>query len=97
MNISIKMKLGIVVSSLASIILLMFFVTWNATSNQQDDGLVINLAGRQRMLSQKMTKEMLHYLAEKEKTGSRSKSPCDPPNSFTTCHKPASFFFLCRR
>jgi len=62
---SIKMKLGIVVTGLAAIVLLMFLVTWNATSAQENDGLVINLAGRQRMLSQKMTKEVLLFASKR--------------------------------
>lgn len=66
---SIKMKLGVVVGGLAGIILLMFLVTWNATSAQKDDGLVINLAGRQRMLSQKMTKEILNFETRRSQTG----------------------------
>lgn len=32
------------------------------TNGQKDDGLIVNLAGRQRMLSQKMTKETLIYI-----------------------------------
>lgn len=39
--------------------LLMFLVTLYSTDQQADDGLVINLAGRQRMLSQKMSKESM--------------------------------------
>ncbi len=38
-----------------------FLATWIVTSRQKADGLLINLAGRQRMLSQKMTKELLIY------------------------------------
>lgn len=37
----------------------MFAATWVVTSSQKDDSLVINLAGRQRMLSQKLAKETL--------------------------------------
>ncbi len=64
---SIKTKLGAAVGGLSFIILFMFLATWWITGKQQDDGLVINLAGRQRMLSQKMTKEFL--LNEIEKNG----------------------------
>jgi methyl-accepting chemotaxis protein len=39
--------------------LLMFLVTLYSTDQQANDGLVINLAGRQRMLSQKMSKESM--------------------------------------
>lgn len=43
------------------IIFSMFIITFSSTSHQKDDGLVINLAGRQRMLTQKMTKELLIF------------------------------------
>ena len=39
--------------------LAMFAATFYSTSQQEHDGLVINLAGRQRMLSQKIAKEAL--------------------------------------
>jgi len=32
-------------------------MTWNTVNNQKSDGKIINIAGKQRMLSQKMTKE----------------------------------------
>jgi PAS domain S-box-containing protein len=37
----------------------MFAATWLVSRDQRRDGLVINIAGRQRMLSQKMAKETL--------------------------------------
>ncbi|MCP4754857.1 MAG: methyl-accepting chemotaxis protein [Proteobacteria bacterium] len=40
----------------------MFITTLFTISKQKNDGLVINLAGRQRMLSQKMSKECLTYI-----------------------------------
>ncbi|MDC0336286.1 bacteriohemerythrin [Pseudodesulfovibrio sp.] len=43
------------------IIVGMFAATWVVTSSQKDDSLVINIAGRQRMLSQKLAKETLAY------------------------------------
>lgn len=43
------------------IIAAIFGATWIVTSSQHDDSLVINLAGRQRMLSQKLSKEVLAY------------------------------------
>jgi methyl-accepting chemotaxis protein len=55
---AIRYKLGLIVGGLFFIILFMFAVTWQTTSAQKDDSLVINLAGRQRMLSQKMSKEL---------------------------------------
>ena len=39
----------------------MFLETWWISGLQKNDGLVINLAGRQRMLTQKMTKELVFY------------------------------------
>ncbi len=42
--------------------LIMFFLSLSKLNGQKSTGLVINLAGRQRMLSQKMTKELLDYL-----------------------------------
>ena len=58
----IKYKLGLVAGGLSLIIVLMFAVTFYTTSQQKNDGLVINLAGRQRMLTQKMTKELFAYV-----------------------------------
>ena len=58
-NLSIKYKLGLIVGSLMVVIALMFILTLVATKQQKSDGLVINLAGRQRMLTQKMSKEAL--------------------------------------
>lgn len=49
------------VGALFCIGLTMFLATFFISSAQKDDGLVINLAGRQRMLSQKMAKEVLLY------------------------------------
>ncbi|MEJ2155241.1 MAG: methyl-accepting chemotaxis protein [Desulfobacteraceae bacterium] len=55
----IKFKLGFAATGLSLIVIVMFLTTWWMTSKQKDDGLIINLAGRQRMLTQKMTKEIL--------------------------------------
>jgi len=66
----IRYKLGLIVGGLSFIILSMFFVTWYTTSAQKADGLVINIAGRQRMLSQKMSKELFLFASvvdDKEK------------------------------
>ena len=67
MNISLKTKLGIllpmgVLLVMATIILSTFWVN----SRQKGYGQLINLSGRQRMLSQKMSKEILGILREKE-------------------------------
>ncbi len=66
---SIKSKLRLIVGGLVSIIIFMFSATYLNSKKQADDGLLINLAGRQRMLTQKMSKEVHHYLLLKEKTG----------------------------
>ncbi|MCG8616063.1 MAG: methyl-accepting chemotaxis protein [Desulfobacterales bacterium] len=58
----IRYKLGLIAGGLSCIIIAMFMVTWYTTSAQKADGLVINLAGRQRMLSQKMSKELFLYM-----------------------------------
>ncbi len=42
--------------------LLMFLLTFYTVSQQKYDGFVINLAGRQRMLSQRMSKECLTFI-----------------------------------
>ncbi len=50
---------------LALLVLLLgggFLVTMGILESQKDDGLLVNLAGRQRMLSQRMTKEFFAYL-----------------------------------
>ena len=65
----IKYKLGLITLGMSLIIIFMFLDTWWVTGKQKNDGLVINLAGRQRMLSQKMTKEILLFQMEKVQTG----------------------------
>ncbi|MDH4317466.1 MAG: methyl-accepting chemotaxis protein [Desulfobulbaceae bacterium] len=58
---SINFKLKLIVFSFAAIILIMFLATLFVTNKQKNDGLVINLAGRQRMLSQQMIKELYEF------------------------------------
>ena len=60
-NIPIRYRLGIVAVGFFLIIAVMFIMTWTITEKQKDDGLVINLAGRQRMLVQKMVKESVSF------------------------------------
>ena len=62
---TVRLKLTLVTLIMVFLIVLMFLATWMVTSSQKDDGLVINLAGRQRMLSQKMTKEILQFVGSK--------------------------------
>lgn len=57
-NISIKNRLGIIAIGFFLIIATMFIMTWVITEKQKDEGLIINLTGRQRMLAQKMVKEV---------------------------------------
>lgn len=52
-------KLILITSSLLSIIVFLILLTFILSAVQSDDAIVINLAGRQRMLSQKVTKEFL--------------------------------------
>ncbi len=68
----IKQKLGIILMGLSLIIIGMFLITWYVTNHQKDDGLVINLAGRQRMLTQKLTKEILMLEIARQKKGENS-------------------------
>lgn len=62
---AIRYKLGLIVGGFSLIILFMFAVTWKTSSAQKDDSLVVNLAGRQRMLFQKMTKEVFMFASLK--------------------------------
>ncbi len=71
---SIKWRLLISVLILFLISVLMFGATWYSTTAQKKDGLVINLAGRQRMLSQKMAKEAFFYAQLTEKGQNTSKA-----------------------
>lgn len=59
--VKIKYRLIGSVALIFLIVVGMFSATWIVTSSQQDDSLIINLAGRQRMLSQKLAKETLAY------------------------------------
>ncbi|MCP4717845.1 MAG: hypothetical protein GY860_00175 [Desulfobacteraceae bacterium] len=70
----IRYKLGLIAGGLSSIILFMFVVTWYTTTAQKTDGLLINLAGRQRMLSQKMSKEILMFSVTPGKNDSKATS-----------------------
>ena len=74
---TIKLKLGIAIGSLSLIIISMFLATWLTTSAAKDAGLIINLAGRQRMLSQKLTKEVLVLELERLGKGTVSSEQID--------------------
>ena len=70
---TVKHKLGICIISLFSVIASMFVATTWVIYQQKDDGLIVNLAGRQRMLTQKMTKEIFFFYATYLETGEHSK------------------------
>ncbi len=64
---SLRSKIIYLFVILSVVVISMFFGTCFVVNNQKNDGMVINLSGRQRMLSQKMTKEVLnYYLLKKE-------------------------------
>ena len=62
MKLNLNQKLSLMILVFFLVPLTMFAATLYIISQQRNDGLVINLAGRQRMLSQKMSKESLSYL-----------------------------------
>jgi nitrate/nitrite-specific signal transduction histidine kinase len=59
MRVSTKLYLGTVLQFAVAISLVFVFLYMQ--EKQDHDSVVINLAGRQRMLSQKMTKEILFF------------------------------------
>jgi len=59
---SIGKRLILSVVAVFGIIVIMFGAAWWLTSAQKTDALVVNLAGRQRMLVEKISKNALHYL-----------------------------------
>jgi methyl-accepting chemotaxis protein len=62
MKLKINQKMGLMMVVFFLIPLFMFSATFYTTQGQKNDSLIINLAGRQRMLSQKMSKESLTFL-----------------------------------
>ncbi len=58
---SIRWKLILGALSFLLLFVAVFVATSVVTAGQKTDGLIINLAGRQRMLAEKMTKELLAY------------------------------------
>ena len=56
---SVKQLLGLALGSLVVLLLASVAFTTYTLNSQKSDGMQINLAGRQRMLSQRMTKEAL--------------------------------------
>ena len=66
---SVNLKLKLIMLSFMAIIVMMFLATLYVTKQQRNDGLIINLAGRQRMLSQKMSKELHHFMWKSQEAG----------------------------
>lgn len=64
---SVNFKLKLIMLSFMGIIVMMFIATLYVTKQQKNDGLIINLAGRQRMLTQKMSKELHHFMWKSKK------------------------------
>ena len=56
---SLRIKVLAPTVALVLLVAALFAATWLVSSGQRHDGLVVNIAGRQRMLSQKMAKEAL--------------------------------------
>ena len=61
MNLTIRKKLFIPILLVLLVTVASFVINWMIISGQKSDGLEINLGGRQRMFTQKMTKELLMY------------------------------------
>ncbi len=74
---SISVKLKVIAAVFVVLIVAMFGATFLTTQNLADDGLLINLAGRQRMLSQKMSKEVHHFMFVSAQTGVPDQSSID--------------------
>ncbi len=70
---SIRSRVFIMLISMFSILVILAITTLVVVHKQKSDGLVINLAGRQRMLTQKMSKEALHLLYLRNKGSSTAK------------------------
>ena len=70
MVLKINHKIFLIMTILFLVPLFMFTATVYTTNRQKNDSLIVNLAGRQRMLTQKITKECLTYI-HKSATGSK--------------------------
>jgi len=58
---SIKVKIGIPIIMMLLFIIGIYFFTTSFLEKQKSDNVVINLAGKQRMLTQKLTKDILAF------------------------------------
>lgn len=70
MQISLRVKTGILLLTILAVTSIITLATFRVNRLQKDYALIINLAGRQRMLSQKMSKEIMEIFREKEGKGS---------------------------
>ncbi|MCG8335081.1 MAG: methyl-accepting chemotaxis protein [Proteobacteria bacterium] len=70
MVLKINHKILLIMLILFLVPLFMFTATLYTTKRQKNDSLIVNLAGRQRMLTQKMTKECLTYINKAAREGS---------------------------
>ena len=65
----IKTRVLTSIIGIFAVILSMCIATWSVTESQKTDGLVINIAGRQRMLAQQLAKETLAYAHMSQREG----------------------------
>ncbi len=65
MQLSLSRRLGLVAVGFTSLIVAIVIVTWVVTRQQRSAAIVINVAGRQRMLTQKISKAALAYVLRK--------------------------------
>ncbi|MFZ5646251.1 MAG: type IV pili methyl-accepting chemotaxis transducer N-terminal domain-containing protein [Bacillota bacterium] len=71
---SIRWKLLIPVILISVITVFEIYLVVNMNRLQQEDTVSVNVAGRQRMLSQKMTKETLNYMATKDQSYAKAQA-----------------------
>ena len=63
-NLSVKLKMTLAMGSIITVMLVGVILAIVNLNAQKDDGLIINLAGRQRMLIQKMSKELAYFYTD---------------------------------
>jgi len=59
---SLSWKISILISCNLLLLVSIFLQTYMVSIEQKSDAVIINMAGRQRMLTQKVSKDLLHYL-----------------------------------
>lgn len=79
-GLSIRWKLMVPVILIFVVTILEIYLVVTMNSLQQEDTVRVNVAGRQRMLSQKMTKETLNFMATKD--GAYAKAQADTIAAF---------------